>query len=240
MVGPKGQRLNTRIEDMAPEQRPRERLWSRGPESLSEAELLAVLLRTGRQGCSAVTEAHALLAEAGGLEGVARMTAKELKRRPGIGHAKAAAVCAALELGRRVARTEVPGTQLLERPEAAAEYLVARLRGCRREVFGFISLDTRHRFITDHDLWEGTRNHVPVDPAEVFRAALLDDAAGVILFHNHPSGETEPSVDDVQLTCRLVRGGRAVGIEVLDHLIIAGPDWVSLRARRPEIFQAGE
>lgn len=213
---------------------------NRGPESLSEAELLAVLLRTGRPGCSAVTEAQALLAEAGGLEGVARMSAKELERRPGIGQAKAASVCAALELGRRVARTDVPGTQLLERPEAAAQYLVARLRGCRREIFGFISLDTRHRFISDHDLWEGTRNHVSVDPAEVFRTALLDDAAGVILFHNHPSGERQASRDDLQLTHRLVRGGRAVGIEILDHLIIAGPDWVSLRAENPEIFQAGD
>ena len=239
MVGDRrGQRLNMRIVDMEPDQRPRERLRNRGPESLSEAELLAVLLRTGRPGHSAVAEAHELLTQAGGLEGVARLTARELERHPGIGQAKAAAVCAALELGKRVARVEVPGVQLLERPEIAAEYLVARLRGCRREVFGFISLDVRHRLINDHDLWEGTRSHVPVDPAEVFRTALLDDAAGVILFHNHPSGENEPSMDDVQLTRRLVRGGRAVGIEVLDHLIIAGPDWVSLRAQRPEIFQS--
>jgi len=185
-----------------------------------------------------VGEAQALLAEAGGLQGVARMSARELERRPGIGPAKAAAVCAALELGRRVARVGVPGSQVLDRPEVVADYLVARLRSCRREVFGFISLDARHRFITDHDLWEGTRGHVPVDPAEVFRSALLDDAAGVILFHNHPSGEIEPSVDDIQLTRRLVRGGHAVGTEVLDHLIIAGPEWLSLRARRPDVFQA--
>lgn len=229
--------MNTRIVDMEPDQRPRERLRNQGPESLSEAELLAVLLRTGRPGHSAVAEAHELLNQAGGLEGVARLSARELERRPGIGQAKAAAVCAALELGRRVAKTDVPKTQLLERPETAAEYLVARLRGCRREVFGFISLDARHRFINDHDLWEGTRNHVPVDPAEVFRTALLDDAAGVILFHNHPSGEKQASTDDLQLTRRLVRGGRAVGIEVLDHLIIAGPNWLSLRAQRPEVFQ---
>ncbi len=200
--------------------------------------MLAVLLRTGRPGSSAVAEAHALLADAGGLEGVARMSARELERRPGFGHAKAAAVCAALELGRRVARVALPDSLVLDRPEAVAEYLVARLRGCRREIFGFVSLDSRHRFINDHDIWEGTRNHVQVDPAEVFRTALLSDAAGVILFHNHPSGEIEPSVDDIELTRRLVRGGRAVGIEVLDHLIVAGPKWVSLRARRPDVFQA--
>lgn len=225
---------------MEPGQRPRERLRSRGPDSLSEAELLAVLLRTGRPGRSAVAEAQDLLAQAGGLEGVARMSASELERRPGIGQAKAAAICAALELGKRVARVGVPGAHLLDRPETAADYLVARLRGCRREVFGFVSLDSRHRFISDHDLWEGTRRQVSVDPAEVFRTALLDDAAGVILFHNHPSGEKQPSADDLNLTRRLVRGGRAVGIEVLDHLIIAGPDWVSLRAGHAAIFKEGD
>jgi len=221
---------------MEPNQRPRERLRNLGPESLSEAELLAVLLRTGRRGHSVVAEAQSLLKEAGGLEGVARMSAKELERRPGIGHAKAAAICAALELGRRVARVDVPGTQVLDRPETVAAYLVARLRGHRREVFGFVSLDSRHRVIDDHDLWEGTRRQVTVDSAEVFREALLDDAAGIILFHNHPSGEREPSADDIQLTTRLVRGGRAVGIDVLDHLIIAGPEWISLRTTHPGIF----
>lgn len=223
---------------MEPAQRPRERLRSRGPESLSEAELLAVLLRTGRPGRSVIAEAQDLLSRAGGLQGVARMSARELERRPGIGQAKAAAVCAALELGKRVARVEVPGAQLLDRPETAAEYLVARLRGCRQEVFGFVSMDTRHRFVSDHDLWEGTRRQVSVDPAEVFRTALLDDAAGIILFHNHPSGETQPSADDLRLTRRLVSGGQAVGIEVLDHLVIAGPKWISLRASYPTIFQA--
>lgn len=225
---------------MAPDQRPRERLRNQGPGSLSEAELLAVLLRTGRPGCSAVAEAQELLAQTGGLEGVARMSARELERRPGIGQAKAAAVCAALELGRRVARVAVPGAQILERPETAAEYLVSRLRGNRREVFGFVSLDIRHRFIDDHEMWEGTRNHVSVDPAEVFRTALFDDAAGVILFHNHPSGELRASADDLQLTRRLVRGGQAVGIEILDHFIIAGPNWVSLRVGHPDIFGAGD
>ena len=225
-----------RIADMEPTQRPRERMRRQGPESLSETELLAVLLRTGRPGKSVLDQARDLLADAGGLEAVARMSARELERRPGIGRAKAATLCAALELGRRVARVRLPGSEVLDRPESVARYLIARLRGHRREVFGFLSLDSRHRFLDDHELWTGTRTHVPVDPAEVFRAALLDDAAGIILFHNHPSGEGRPSPDDIELTRRLVRGGRSVGIEVLDHLIIAGPEWLSLRSLEPGIF----
>lgn len=228
--------VTLRISDMEPAQRPRERLRERGAESLSEAELLAILLRTGRRGRGAVEEAQSLLTEAGGLIGVARMSGLELERRPGIGPAKAAALRAALELGRRVAREDLKEVQGLDRPDAAGEFLVALLRGQRREVFGFLSLNSRHRLLHVRELWVGTRNHAPVDPAEVFRAALLDDAAALIIFHNHPSGERRPSSDDLDLTVRLVQGGRLVGIEVVDHLVIAGRNWTSLRTDRPDIF----
>lgn len=230
--------MSSRIRDMEPDQRPRERLRRHGATGLSEAELLAVLLRVGRPGSGAVSEAHDLLAATGGLVGVARMTQQELERRPGIGPAKAASICAALELGRRVARVDLPGVALLERPEVVGEYLVARLRGQRREVFGFLSLDIGHRLVQDHDLWVGTRQQAPVEPAEVFRTALLDDAAGLIVFHNHPSGRLEPSRDDLELTERLVRCGSILGINVLDHLVIAGANWLSLRTLRPDLFRA--
>jgi DNA repair protein RadC len=229
--------MSSRIRDMEPNQRPRERLRRDGSKALSEAELLAVLLRVGRPGRSAVDEAHDLLAAMDGLVGVARMSPRELERRPGIGPAKAAAICAALELGRRVARVDVPDVALLERPEVAGDYLVARLRGQRREVFGFLSLDAGHRLLQDHELWVGTRLQAPVEPAEVFRTALLDDAAGIIVFHNHPSGRLEPSRDDLELTGRLVCCGDTLGISVLDHLVIAGSQWLSLRASRPDLFR---
>lgn len=221
---------------MEPRQRPRERMRQCGPQALSEAELLAVVLRTGRRGCGAVTEAHALLQSAGGLQGLARSTVRELEGRPGLGPAKATAIHAALELGRRLAREELQVAPSLDRPEAAGAYLVAALRGLRHEVFGFLGLDVRHRFIGEHVLSQGTRRQAPVEPAELFRRALMDDAAGVILFHNHPSGHPEPSLEDLELSRRLADGGRAIGIEVLDHLIVAGGAWTSLRSRRPDLF----
>ena len=228
--------MSLRISDMDPGQRPRERMRERGAGSLSEAELLAILLRTGRPGRSAVDEAQNLLTEAGGLTGIARMSVRELEKRPGIGAAKASALLAALELGRRVAREDLKRGRILDRPEAAGEFLVALLKGRRREVFGFLSLDAKHGLLQVRELWVGTRNHAPVDPAEVFRSALLDDAASVIVFHNHPSGELRPSTDDLDLTERLVGAGRLLGVEVSDHLIVAGPDWVSLRTHCPQLF----
>ncbi len=229
--------MSAMIYDMEPEQRPRERLRRHGPARLSEAELLAVLLRVGRPGSSVVNEAQGLLADMGGLVGVARMGPRELERRPGIGPAKAAAVCAALELGRRVAKADVPGVALLERPEVAGDFLVAHLRGQRHEVFGMLSLDAGHRLLHDHELWVGTKSSAPVEPAEVFRTALLDDASGLIVFHNHPSGRLEPSRDDLELTRRLVHGGETLGISVLDHLVVAGSRWLSLRTARPDLFR---
>ena len=224
------------IRDMEPSQRPRERLLEYGPRSLSDAELLAILTRTGRRGCGAVAEAHALLAEAGGLAGVARLDLNELVARPGLGPAKAASVLAAIELGQRLAKAEVRTAERLDQPQIAGEFLVQRLQRESREVFGFISLDGRHRFVAIHDLTLGTRTQAPVDGAELFRLALLDRASGVLLFHNHPSGDLEPSRDDLDLTRRLVLGGQFVGVSVHDHLLVAGGRWISLRSAKAELF----
>ena len=224
------------IREMEPSQRPRERLLVSGPAVLSDAELIAVLMRFGRQGHSAVDEAHQLLHDAGGLIHVARMDARELIRRRGLGPAKAAALLAAMELGQRVLRDRLRDGRRLLSPDAAGEYLVSKLARERREVFGFLSLDARHRFIELNELTHGTRNQAPVDPAEVFRRALLDDAAAVLVFHNHPSGDLEPSHDDMGLTRRLVDAGKMLGLPVHDHLIVAGGRWLSLRSIRPRLF----
>jgi DNA repair protein RadC len=113
---------------------------------------------------------------------------------------------------------------------------VSRLARERCEVFGFVSLDARHRFINASELTRGTRNQAPVDPAELFRRALLDDASGVLAFHNHPSGELDPSRDDLGLTRRLVEAGRLLAIPLHDHLIIGGSRWTSLRSLQPRLF----
>ena len=224
------------IRDMEPSQRPRERLVEYGVSSLSDAELIAILLRTGRRGCGAVAEAHGLLAEVGGLAGVARLDLGELTSRPGLGPAKASTLLAALELGQRVAKAELRTAERLDQPQVAGEFLVRRLGRESREVFGFLSLDGRHRYVSSHELTLGTRTQAPVDAAELFRLALQDRASGILLFHNHPSGDLEPSRDDLDLTRRLVRGGLVVGVAVLDHLIVAGGRWLSLRSTRTDLF----
>ncbi len=224
------------IRDMEPSQRPRERLLDYGAAALSDAELLAVLIRTGTRGRGAVVDAHRLLADCGGLAGFARLDRRELEERPGLGPAKTASLLAAIELGKRFAKADLQTAERLDQPQIAGEFLVRRLHTESREVFGFIGLDSRHRYLALHELTLGTRNQAPVDAAELFRLAVLDRATGLLLFHNHPSGDLEPSRDDLDLTRRLVRGGQVVGVSVLDHLIVAGGRWLSLRSSRSDLF----
>ncbi len=229
--------MSKTMREMDPSQRPRERLLEFGPGVLSDAELIAVLMRSGRRGHGAVDEAHQLLHDTGGLIHVARLDVREITRRKGMGPAKAATLVAAIELGQRVLRDRLRDGRRLVSPDAAGEFLVSRLAKERREVFGILSLDGRHRFLGCNELTRGTRTQAPVDPAEVFRRALLDDAAGMVAFHNHPSGDLEPSRDDIGLTRRLVEGGAVLGVPVHDHLIVAGGRWLSLRSIRPRLFQ---
>ena len=228
--------MNMRICDIEPSQRPRERLLAHGPRVLTDAELLAVLLRTGRRGHSAIDLAQELLQMEGGLAGLARAGAQSLAARPGLGPAKAATLAAALELAHRLATAELSRRDRLDRPEAVGAFLVQHLAHHRREVFGFLSLDGRHGLIRVHDLSNGTRRTAPVDSGELFRIAVLDGASGLVLYHNHPSGTLDPSRDDLELTKRLVSGGALIGADVLDHLIVAGTRWLSLRTVHPGLF----
>ncbi len=225
---------------MLPEaDRPRERLHRLGSAALSGPELLAILLRTGGRRGDALAVAAGVLAASNGVGGLARLTIEELLTLEGIGPAKAATIAAALELGRRAAGAILEEGERLDRPEAVGAYLVARLRGRSTEVFGYLALDGRHRLLRVRELASGTRRHAPVDAAELFRRALLDGASGVLLFHNHPSGVLEPSPDDRLLTRRLAGAGSALGLPVLDHLIVAGPSWISLRTESPDLFTPG-
>lgn len=222
------------------DERPRERLLRLGPSALSTPELVAVLLRTGTGSRDVLALAAYLLERAGGVAGLAGMPLAEVLTLDGIGPAKAAALEAALELGRRAAEAELAEGSVLDRPENAGKYLVARLRGRPTEVFGYLALNGRHRLLQVRELSAGTRRHAPVDAAELFRRALLDGASGVLLFHNHPSGSPEASADDRLLTRRLAAAGATLGVPVLDHLIVAGARWVSLRSDEPGLFTAGD
>jgi DNA repair protein RadC len=152
-------------------------------------------------------------------------------RRKGVGLAKGAVVAAALELGRRLARRRLVGQRLLDRPEAAADYLRRQYGHERVEVFGTLTLDVRHRLLRIHELHRGARSHADIEPAEVFNSAIVDNAHAVIVWHTHPSGDPTPSGDDEALTRRLADAGRLLGIAVLDHLVVASGGFTSLRQR---------
>jgi DNA repair protein RadC len=229
--------LSRRIIEMLPSERPRERLIERGPEALSEAELLAVLLGSGRYGHSAIAEAEHLLDDAGGLLELARMSVDELLARPGIGAAKAAILAAALELGRRLAQARLNSGVALSNPEYAGKYLAQLLKHERREVVGFLSLDSRHRLIRQRHLITGTRCSAPVDIAALLRQALYDHADGILLYHNHPSGDLVASEDDIDLTERLANACAALLVPLLDHLLIGDGRFISLRKMQPKLFE---
>lgn len=219
------------IRELPPEERPRERLLVSGEAALSDAELLAVLLRTGRRGASALDLARELLREAGGLEGLPGLAPLALRRR-GVGPAKAAAVRAAVELGRRLARAQLPERDPLGHPAAVARYLALRYGLPDQEVMGALYVDTRNRLLGERELFRGTLSRAAAEPRAILKEGLLRGAAGVILFHTHPSGDPSPSAEDLAFTRRLSEAGEVVGLRLVDHLVL-GPSgaWVSLRQR---------
>lgn len=219
------------IRDLPEDERPRERLLSQGSEALSDAELLAVLLRTGTRGKSALRLATELLVEADGLPGLIGRSYHEV-RRPGLGRAKAATLLAGVELGRRLARAKLSERELLARPRDVVEYLSLRYHLRGQEVMGALFLDGRQQLMGEKELYRGTLTETSVEPREVLKECLLRGAAAVVLFHTHPSGDPTPSPEDLYFTRRMVEAAEVVGVELKDHLILAGGGrWVSMKER---------
>ncbi len=214
-----------RIKDLPEVERPREKLRARGPQALADAELLAVLIHTGTKGKSAIELAAAVLKEAG--PNLARWTLADFTRFPGLGEAKACQILAALELARR--HFQRSATRI-ETPADALPYF-APIRDRKQEHFMVLTLSGAHEVIEARVVTVGLLTSSPVHPREVFADAIADRAAAVILGHNHPSGNPEPSPDDLALTRQLVEAGRILGIEVLDHLIVTKTGHTSLRER---------
>ena len=208
------------ISDWPEQERPREKLLSRGAEALSDAELLAIFLRTGVQGRSAVDLARNLLADFGGLVGLLSASQAEFSAGKGLGMAKYAQLRATLELSRRYLRAEIAERDVLTSPEAVRNYLKSRLRVHPHEVFACLFLDNRHRVIEYLELFRGTIDGASVHPREVVREAMRWNAAAVIFAHNHPSGVAEPSQADVRITQRLQDALALVDVRVLDHIVI--------------------
>jgi DNA repair protein RadC len=207
---------------------PRERLWSLGAGALTAAELVAILLGTGRAGEDAATVARRLLDIAGGsLRRLAARPPAELQRASGVGPAKAARLLAAFEVGHRLARELRPPSPRIRNPEDVMRHVAPRLRDLPVEEFHVLALDTQSRVLRDVAVTRGLLDSSLVHPREVFRAAIAEAAAGVILVHNHPSGDPTPSAEDRAVTRQLVAAGQLLDLPVYDHVIVAGDRFTS-------------
>ncbi len=213
------------------QERPRERLLSQGANALSDAELLAIFLRTGVQGCSAVQLARQLLEQFGSLNDLLQAPMQEFCRHRGLGEAKYVQLQATLELARRYLASKVARSSVLSSPQAVREYLQIQLQGLEQEQFLLLLLDNQHRIITVQVLSIGTINCASVYPREVVKQTLGANAAAVILAHNHPSGVAEPSGADRQITGRIQQALALVDVPVLDHLVVGSGCYCSFAER---------
>ena len=226
-----------RINDLPIEERPREKVLRNGIESLNDAELLAILLRVGVEGESAVTLGAHLLDEFQGIAGIHAAELEELDAIHGIGPVKAIQIKAALELGSRLNQKTQEERPLIDSPQRVYDILQFEILQNDRETLWILALNTRHRLIKKKKLYQGTRNFSSVRVAEVFEFALLQHATAIILAHNHPSGDTEPSQEDLHITQEICKAGEILEIPLLDHLIIVPGDYRSLKAMHAAIFE---
>lgn len=218
------------IHDLPVSERPRERLQRMGVEALSAQEILALILGRGIAGESVMVTAQRMLSQFGGLKGIAGASLEELSQVRGIGIAKAAQIKAAVEFASRVEGcSETADKPLVETPDDVAGLVQGRLKGKKKEYFLALLLDTRSHLIRVAEIAVGSLDSSIVHPREVFKEAVSASAASVVFVHNHPSGDTRASEDDIQLTKRLAEAGEIMGIDVLDHIIIGGKQYLSLK-----------
>ncbi|GAB4503073.1 MAG: DNA repair protein RadC [Anaerolineales bacterium] len=220
-----------RITDLHEADRPRERLAALGPQALSNAELLAILLRVGVQGENAVQVGQRLLNRFGGLAGIHRAPFEELLNEHGVGGAKAAQIKAAIELGRRLALESPEARPIINSPADAAALVQYEMSALEQEHLRVFLLDTRNHVLDIVEVYKGSVNSSQIRVGEVFKAALRRAASAIIVAHNHPSGDPTPSPDDIAVTRALVQAGKLLDLEVLDHLVIGQGKWVSLKER---------
>lgn len=212
-------------------ERPREKLLALGPRALSDAELLAIFLRIGCAGKSAVDLARDLLVEYGGLRPLLEASQSDFCKGLGLGNAKYAQLQAVLEMGRRHLSASMKSGDLLTSPDLVRQYLSAQLRHQPREVFAVLFLDNQNRLIIYEELFFGTIDGASVYPREVVRRALMHNAAAVILAHNHPSGVAEPSQADERITRRLISALELIDVRVLDHMVVGNAEVISFAER---------
>ena len=220
-----------RIMDLHESDRPRERLASLGPQALTSAELIAILLRVGVKGESAVAVGQRLLNKFGGLAGMHRAPLADLKKQHGLGDAKAAQIKAAIELGRRLTLESPEERPTINSPADAAALVLYEMSALEQEHLRVVLLDRRNRVSEIVEVYKGSVNSSQVRVGEVFKEAIRKNASALVVIHNHPSGDPTPSPDDVAVTRAIVQAGKLLDVEVLDHLIIGQGKWVSLKER---------
>jgi len=217
------------IKELPEGDRPRERLLTYGAEVLSDAELVAIALRSGTRSLNAIQVAQGLLKRFDGLAGLAQATQDEMAGMPGVGPAKAAQVLAAFELGRRLAMNPDQAKPRISTPENAARILMARIGNPRQEELWVMLLDTKHQVLRLHNVYRGQVDSASVRVCEVFREAVRDNAKAIIVAHNHPSDDVTPSVADIDITRDLRHAGDLLGIDLLDHIIVTRTAYRSLK-----------
>ncbi len=210
------------MKEMDRSQRPRERMQEHGPEVLSDQELLALLLRTGSSTEDVMQLARRILSEAGSVGNLSRLSVRELQEHKGVGPAKACELAAVFELGRRAAR-EKWSKQKLDSPEAVHELMAAEMSGLRQETLQVLLLDTRHRLMRRANVSTGNVNEAIADPREILRPAIVHNAYGLILVHNHPSGDPTPSQSDRTMTRSIASACQLMRVSLVDHVIIGTP-----------------
>lgn len=218
---------HTKIKEWPEDERPREKLLRFGPQVLSDAELLAILIESGTGGITAVDLAKRLLVEHQNLAELASKGVAELTRMKGIGLARGARILASFEVGRRIEAGNQKREKRLNSPEDVVNLFSPKLRDLKKEVFKILLLDGGNKIIRDVTISQGTLNASIVHPREVFKPAVDYLAAGIILLHNHPSGEMSPSKEDRAITSQLIKASGVMGIPILDHIIIAGHRYFS-------------
>jgi len=208
-------------------ERPRERLLREGSAHLTDSELLAILIRNGLQGKDAISLGRELLTRFGGLRGLIAASSQELQTIKGLGPAKVAALLAALEIARRQLREEIHGKNIVKDPQSVYDYLISSLRDKKKEIFKVLFLNKANRILGESDMFEGTVDQTMVHPREILRSAIERNATSVILVHNHPSGRTQPSHEDLEMTRKIRAACETAGVIVLDHIIVADNEYFS-------------
>ncbi|PFH90240.1 MULTISPECIES: DNA repair protein RadC [unclassified Bacillus (in: firmicutes)] len=219
------------IKDFPKDERPRERLLKFGPSSLSNQDLLAILLRTGTKNESVLKVSNELLLKFDGLRLLMNASVEEISNIKGIGEAKAVQLIATFELGKRINRLQYDERFMIKSPDDCAEFMMDEMRFLEQEHFVCLYLNTKNQVIARETIFKGSLNASIVHPREVFKEAFRRSASSIICLHNHPSGDPTPSREDIEVTKRLVECGKIIGIELLDHIIIGEHKYVSLKEK---------